>query len=95
MKITGEDVSRIAGLSRLVIDPEEHALFQKQLSNILDYIEKLNEISTDSVEPTSHVITLENVVRQDTPNPSLPCEDALFNAPDRSGNFYRVPKIID
>ena len=95
MKIAGEDVSHIAQLSRLLVNREEHVLFQRQLSNILSYIEKLNEISTEHVEPTSHVIALNNVMRQDTPSPSLQSEEALANAPDRSGKFYRVPKIID
>jgi len=82
-------------LARLSLTEEEKELFGAQLSSILDYMEKLNELDTENIEPTSHVLTLSNVMREDAPRDSIPREDALSNAPDRTDKFYRVPKIIE
>lgn len=95
MRIDRTQVEHIARLARLAISEEEKALFGTQLSTILDYIEKLNELDTAAVEPTAHVIDLTNVMRQDASRPSLPPEEALANAPDRTEQFYRVPRIIE
>ncbi len=95
MRISEADVEHIAKLARLEIDPGERRRYTGQLSDILNYIDKLNEIDTSSVEPTSHVIPITNVLRDDLPQPSLPLDKALGNAPQRKGNFYRVPRIID
>jgi aspartyl-tRNA(Asn)/glutamyl-tRNA(Gln) amidotransferase subunit C len=95
MRIDTRQVGHIARLSRLSISEDEKKTFGSQLSNILDYIEKLNELDTSGVEPTSHVIELTNVLREDVLRPSLPLDEALGNAPDRSGKFYRVPQIIE
>ena len=95
MEISEREVSHIAALSRLLLSGEEKEVFQKQLSGILLYVDKLNEIDTDNVEPVSHVLKMDNVFREDGLRVSLDLEDALVNAPERSGNFYRVPKIID
>jgi aspartyl-tRNA(Asn)/glutamyl-tRNA(Gln) amidotransferase subunit C len=70
-------------------------MFQKQLTSILGYVEKLNEIDTEDIAPTAHVLRMENVFRDDSERDSLSVEDALMNAPERAGNFYQVPKIID
>ncbi|GAB4408130.1 MAG: Asp-tRNA(Asn)/Glu-tRNA(Gln) amidotransferase subunit GatC [Thermodesulfovibrionales bacterium] len=88
-------VEHIAHLARLYLRAEEKERYGEQLSSILDYVEKLNELDTSGVEPTSHVLTMSNVMREDTLKPSLPKEDALMNAPDRADNFYRVPRIIE
>jgi aspartyl-tRNA(Asn)/glutamyl-tRNA(Gln) amidotransferase subunit C len=82
-------------LARLSLPEEEKELFGSQLSNILDYMEKLNELDTKGIEPTSHVLSLSNVMRDDIPRPSIPKEDALMNAPDHTEKFFRVPKIIE
>ncbi|QWR78707.1 Asp-tRNA(Asn)/Glu-tRNA(Gln) amidotransferase subunit GatC [Candidatus Magnetomonas plexicatena] len=95
MSVTTEDVKHIAALSRLRIDEGDLGTFGKQLSDILLYVEKLNELNTDGIEPTSHVIPVINVFREDTERNSLAIEDALSNAPERHGNFYKVPKIIE
>ena len=95
MSIGPREVENIARLARLSITPEEKETFGSQLGKTLDYIEKLNELDTSGVEPTSHVIELTNVMREDVLKPSLPVDDALQNTPDRSDNFYRVPKIIE
>jgi aspartyl-tRNA(Asn)/glutamyl-tRNA(Gln) amidotransferase subunit C len=95
MKISKEEVKHIAMLSRLDLDEKEIAVYQDQLSRILEYVEKLSEIDTSHVEPVSHVIELNNVMRQDIVKPSLPRDEALKNAPDPSDKFFRVPKIIE
>jgi aspartyl-tRNA(Asn)/glutamyl-tRNA(Gln) amidotransferase subunit C len=95
MRIDRRQVEHIARLARLSISEEDKELFGSQLSTILEYIEKLNELDTADVEPTSHVVDLTNVMRDDVPAPSLPPEEALENAPDRDGTFYRVPRIIE
>jgi len=95
MKISKQEVKHIAMLSRLDLDEKEIAVYQDQLSRILDYVEKLNEIDTSHVEPVSHVIELNNVMRQDIVKPSLARDEVLKNAPDPSDKFFRVPKIIE
>ena len=95
MKITKEQIQHIAVLSRLNLSEEEKDLYGSQLSSILDYVDQLNELDTRETEPTSHVLSLSNVMRDDVLKSSLPGEEALKNAPSRSENFYRVPRIIE
>ncbi len=95
MKITSEDVKHIASLSRLSLSDNEIETFSGQLSSIIEYVEQMNSLDTGNIEPTSHVIPLNNVMRDDIPAASLPVEDALKNAPDSTEKFYRVPKIIE
>lgn len=92
MDISIEHLSRLA---RLSLSDGEAKLFGEQLSSILGYMEKLNELDTEGVEPTSHVILIRNVDREDSPRPSLDREEALRNAPDHTNSFYRVPRIIE
>jgi len=92
MKIS---IEHLAQLARLSVSDNEKTLFANQIDSILSYMDKLNELDTGNVEPTSHVISLSNVVREDLPKGSLEREDALMNAPDRTDKFYRVPKIIE
>lgn len=95
MKISEDDVSHIAVLSRLKLSEDEKKKFQGQLNSILIYVEQLNEIDTGNVEPTSHILNVENVFRDDINERSLSVDESLSNSPDRSENFYKVPKIID
>lgn len=95
MKISKEEIEHIAVLARLSLSGEEKGLFGSQLSSILNYMEKLNELDTKNIEPTSHVLSLSNVMRDETPGYSIPRDDALMNTPDRTDKFYRVPKIIE
>jgi aspartyl-tRNA(Asn)/glutamyl-tRNA(Gln) amidotransferase subunit C len=95
MQITKEEIEHIAVLARLRFSEEEKELFGSQLSSILDYVEKLNELDTKDIEPTSHVLSLNNVMRDDSQAVSLPREDALVNALSHTEKFYRVPKIIE
>lgn len=89
------DVEHIAHLARLGLTGEEAAKFGPQLAGILLYVEKLNELDTAGVEPTSHVLGIDNVMRDDLLRPCLGTEEALRNAPEKSEGFYRVPKIIE
>ncbi len=95
MKISKEIVRHIALLSRLELKDEEIEVYQQQLSRILEYVEKLNEVDTKDVEPTSHVLSLNNIFREDLVKDSLSREEVLRNAPDPSDKFFRVPKIIE
>ncbi|VAX30838.1 Aspartyl-tRNA(Asn) amidotransferase subunit C @ Glutamyl-tRNA(Gln) amidotransferase subunit C, partial [hydrothermal vent metagenome] len=92
---SGSDVEHIARLARLGLNEDEKNIYGAQLNDILDYVDKLNELDTSGVEPTSHVIPVSNVFRDDVPGTSLPREEALRNAPRVSDGFYRVPKIIE
>ena len=95
MKITKQEVEHVARLARLELSEQEKEKLTDQLSNILTYVEKLNELDTTGVAPTSHVLDISNVMRSDTPEASLPQERALANAPDKAAGHYKVPKIIE
>ncbi len=93
--ITEEVVRYVARLSRLSLDDEGVSRFQHQLANILEYIEQLNEVDTKDTLPTTHAMSsIKNVFREDELKGSIPLEDALENAPQRHGNFFKVPKVI-
>ncbi len=94
-RITRKEVDHVARLARLALSEEERELMTRQLDRILGYVDKLNELDTAQVEPTSHVIPMENVMREDAVRPSLAQDDALANAPNRDGTFFRVPRIIE
>lgn len=94
-KITIEEVEHVANLARLVFNEEEKKKLTEQLGRILDYIEQLNELDTEDVEPTSHVIPIKNVVRPDVVRPSLTRDDALANAPSDVDGLFEVPKIVE
>lgn len=88
-------VQRVAHLSRLDLKEEELQLFSGQLSAIVEYIQKLNELKTENVQPLAHCLPVHNVFRQDTVRPSLDVEKAMENAPDRVDDFFKVPQIMD
>ena len=93
-KIDEAQVRRVALLSRLELSDEEVTQFSGQLSAIVEYIEKLNELDTENTPQTSHVLGLKNVFRKDESLLSLPNETALSNAPEKESNHFKVPKII-
>lgn len=95
MKLSLDEVRHIAQLSRLALTGEEAELYAPQLSKIIDYVEQLNNLDTSAIEPTSHIIPLNNVMAEDILGTSLPREEALKNAPDATVKFYRIPKIIE
>lgn len=95
MKITRTDVEHVATLARLELAEDEKDRFTGQLDAILAYVEKLNELNTDGIVPTSHAVPVENAFREDEVRPSIGVENALANAPDRVEGFFRVPRVIE
>lgn len=95
MKITREEVEKVAGLARLDFDDEEIAKFVPQLSSILSYVEKLGELDLEGVEPMAHVHDIVNKPREDEVRPSLSREDALSNSPDSEDGCFKVSKVIE
>jgi len=94
-KISLTDVEHVARLARLALSDADKERMRRELDGILSYIDKLRALDTEGVEPTSHAVPMTNVMREDAPRPSFPPADMLANAPDRSGEFFRVPKIIE
>ena len=94
MKLSNEDIKKIADLSKLEFNPEEAENFKSDLNEILDYIEQLNELDTSGVEPLFNVLDLKDILRKDEVKKSLPKEEILKNSPEKDGNFIIVPKII-
>jgi aspartyl-tRNA(Asn)/glutamyl-tRNA(Gln) amidotransferase subunit C len=89
--LSRDQVLHVARLARLELTDEEVERFGSELSKVLDHIEKIGELDLEAVEPTSHVVEIENVLRADEPRPSLPPEKALESAPDAALGGFRVP----
>ncbi|MHC4757914.1 MAG: Asp-tRNA(Asn)/Glu-tRNA(Gln) amidotransferase subunit GatC [Planctomycetota bacterium] len=94
-KIDKIQVEKIAKLSRLKLTNSELDEFTGQLSAILDYVEKMNELDTATAEPLAHCLPINNVFRSDSSKESLGTETTLSNAPQTDGDFFKVPKILD
>ena len=94
MSVNRKDVEHIAELARLKFNEEELENFTNQLNEILTYVEKLNELDTENVEPLSHPVENNNVFRDDIVKPSIQKNEALKNSPENDENFFRVPKVI-
>ncbi len=94
-RIEASEVEHVARLARLELGAEEKERMRAQLDRILGYIDKLRQLDTTGVEPTSHVVPVVNVFREDELRPCFPSEEMLANAPDRKGEFFRVPRIIE
>jgi len=95
MKITKKDVEYVAKLARLALTEEEKEKFCNQLNQILVYMEKLNELDTKDVPPTSHVLPLKNIWREDEVKPFPAFKEILKNAPEKEGNYFKVKKVIE
>ncbi|GJM41961.1 MAG: aspartyl/glutamyl-tRNA(Asn/Gln) amidotransferase subunit C [Ardenticatenaceae bacterium] len=95
MSLTLADVEKIANLARLELTEAEKIQYQEQLSAILDYAERLNELDLTDIPPTSHAIAQQNVMRPDVAEPSLPMEDLLHNAPQHKENQFVVQAVLD
>lgn len=95
MSVTKKDVEYIAELARLKFKEEELESFTHQLNEILSYVDKLNELNTENVEPLSHPVENVNIFRNDELKKSITTEDALKNAPDKTEEFFKVPKVIN
>jgi aspartyl-tRNA(Asn)/glutamyl-tRNA(Gln) amidotransferase subunit C len=94
MSVTLKEVERIATLARLSFSEGEKEKLTHELNGILQYMEQLNSLDTTNVEPLEHVIELSNVFRADEVRPCLSREDALRNAPAKTEEFFKVPKVI-
>lgn len=88
-------VRHVAHLSRLALSDDEVARMTGELSAIVGYIDQLNELNTDGVPPTAHALPVHNVFREDVVTASFDADEALANAPQREGTFFRVPKVLD
>ena len=95
MSLTPEQVRHIARLARLGIEDSEVKRFAGQLSEILDYFERLRQVNTEDVPPTAHTLPLHNVFRTDDTAPSLVPEQTLANAPQRDGDLFKVRAVLD
>jgi len=93
--VSHEDVKYVAKLARLKVGPDELDRFAGQLSGILNHIDKISELDLSGVEPTSHVIGLANVFREDESRPSVEREEALANGPEVERGAFRVPPILE
>lgn len=89
------EVEHVAHLARLALSPEEQQRFTEQLNAILAYMDQLNEVPTDDVEPTSHVLDLVNVFRDDIARQLISVEEALQNAPESTHQYFVVPRIVE
>ena len=89
------DVGYVAELARLELTDEEKTVFQPQLESIVKYVEKISSVNVDGVEPMLHARTLVNAFREDVVRPSLPTDVALQNAPQRVGDEFLLPKIVE
>ena len=94
-QLSAEDVRAIADLARLELSDADVARYQRQLSGILDYFQKLQELDTSHIDPTSSVLSLKNVMRADEAGPPLPVDDVVANAPDSDGVQFRVRAVLD
>lgn len=95
MSITIKDVEHVAKLARLDLTEAEKNQFTNQLNAILKYADKLTELNTDGIAPTSHAMEIFNIVREDVTVQSLPIEKVLRNAPDEDENQFKVPAVIE
>jgi aspartyl-tRNA(Asn)/glutamyl-tRNA(Gln) amidotransferase subunit C len=94
MKLSSSEVEHIALLARLVLSREQITAMTDQLNDILGYMEKLSEIDTTGIEPTTHTLHLSNAFREDRVRPSLDPEKVLALAPEQGGSAFVVPKVI-
>ncbi|MDT8440100.1 MAG: Asp-tRNA(Asn)/Glu-tRNA(Gln) amidotransferase subunit GatC [Desulfuromonadales bacterium] len=95
MKITRDQVEHVGRLARLALSDTEIDALQGEMDAILAYVEQLNRLDTDGIEPTSHAVPMENAFRTDRPGTSFSAQQALANAPDPAPAGFRVPQVIE
>ena len=95
MKITQSEVAHVANLARLELDESSVGKLAEEIGNILDYMDKLSEVNTEGINPTSHAIFLTNAFREDVVTTHMDRDLALSNAPDRENGNFVVPKVIE
>ena len=95
MDIDIKQIEQVASLSRIWLTDEEKDIFQEQLTDILGYIEKLNELDTNDVQPMAYAISLKNVFREDKQEPSFARQEILELSPSSANGFFKVPKVLE
>lgn len=95
LKISQADMENVANLSRLNIPEQDADEYIKELSEILDYIDNLQQINTDDIQPTTYALPMQNVFREDEVRPSLDREKALQNAPVKEDGYFKVPRVLE
>ena len=95
MAITKDTVKYVAHLARIDLKPKDLEKLSQQLQEILGFIDKLKKVDIKDIIPTSHILPVNNILRDDLPAESLSSDEALENAPQRQGNFFSVPKVIE
>jgi len=95
MAIDRETVKHVAHLARLKVETQELEKLSQQLQEILNFIDQLNKVQIKNINPTSHILPINNVLREDKPRDSLTVSDVLANAPQKEDNFFIVPKVIE
>lgn len=95
MSLSAEQVRWVAHLARLELSEAERALMTRDLSAIVDYVNQLQQVNTDEIEPLAHALDIHDVFRADEPAPSLPVDAALANAPARKDDFFGVPAVLE
>ncbi len=95
MSISRDELKHIALLSRLELTEDEADLYTQHIGEILDYVDKLSELDVTGVEPTSHAVPMQNVMRDDVIEPGLDIEEVLKNAPEKEERYFRVPRVTE
>jgi aspartyl-tRNA(Asn)/glutamyl-tRNA(Gln) amidotransferase subunit C len=95
MPVTKEDIVRTAGLARLALSPKQLDAMTETLGKVFQYIDQLQEVDTTGVEPLHHVLEVYNIMDPDVPRPCLSRDEALANAPDRTEEYFRLPRVIN
>ncbi len=93
--ITDKEVQHVAKLSRLNLSDDEIGQFTTQLAGILEYADKLKDLDTENIDPSTHAAPLKNVFREDQSRPGIDIEDVLKSAPEHDGRFFKVPKVLE
>jgi len=93
-RISKQEIEHITWLARIELAEEEKSLFTKQSNDILEYFRKIDEANTEGIEPTYHVLDIDNIYREDKVQQSIPKEDALKNAPKKEESFFKSPRMI-
>jgi len=94
MQITSEELNKLSQLARISLTAEEKERLSKDLSQILNYVEKINELDTSNVEPTAHILDIHNVTRPDEAKESMPVETVIEQAPKSKNHLIIVPQVI-
>ncbi|MDP8244144.1 MAG: Asp-tRNA(Asn)/Glu-tRNA(Gln) amidotransferase subunit GatC [Candidatus Hinthialibacter antarcticus] len=95
MSISSDELKHIALLSRLELTDDEAELYTQHIGEVLDYVEKLNELDVTGVEATSHAVPMQNIMRDDVIEPGLEIDESLKNAAEKEERYFRVPRVTE